>query len=670
MVMTRSSRSAWVALVVALTLLAAIPRLSGLATLSFYADEETTALPARSLAEGNGARMPSGMEYRRALPYTLLAAASARMMGTERDLPYRLPAAVLGILTIPALLVVGRRLVGVPVAVTAATLLTFSEWHLVFSRQARMYGPLLLFYILAAGALWRWSEEGGAWRGTLAALLVALTVMVHPLGMSVVLFALLPLCFPRKSRVGPVRAIAFAVGTIALGTAYHRFFESVPFNTAGVRVEAPILTSAPSTPLSAALDAVPLGSWGFAVVAVGAALGVWIAILVRGSDRESGYGLRMLARLTLASCTGAMIGAGQLYGAALSGGTYLILFPPGIRALIARARLPLALLGALAVMVAALILLRFGMGDGIRALMTLPFPYAALLAGQMPVIMPLFAIMCAVLALREPRGDEAGLRGIVACALLTFAAMGVVSEWGGTRYLFSVYPLVLIGASAAIVLAAQSVAARMRAPAWSVTAFAAALAASGLLLSHGIPQAITITRLEHGEAINELVHMYPMRPDHQEPGEFVRKERRADDVVIAEDPLQQTWYAGAVDYWLRAYGDAHGFLRARDDGRLTDIYVRSELLTGRRMIDSLVAHAPGRIWVITSAETRSNRAYYLDADQRRWLDSIERTLMPVFTGRDAVTAVYCLGCAPVKPARNGEPAPGSALPAQSAAGSP
>jgi hypothetical protein len=75
------------------------------------------------------------------------------------------------------------------------------------------------------------------------------------------------------------------------------------------------------------------------------------------------------------------------------------------------------------------------------------------------------------------------------------------------------------------------------------------------------------------------------------------------------------------------------------------------------IVDSLLAHAAGRVWVITSGETYVERDYYLDDAQRRWLDSLEATLAPVFTGRDGVTRVYCLNCSRGARARTGAPAP-------------
>ena len=650
-------RRSWLAVLIALTLLAAVPRLVSLGSLSFYADEETTALPARAFAEGEGSRMPTGMRYHRAVPYTVMAAATARAFGMDEELGYRLPAALLGILTIPALLIVGRRLAGTGPAIAAAVLLGVSEWHLVFSRQARMYAPFLLFYLLAAGALWRWTEEGGARRAALAAVFVAITVMLHPLGMSVVLFALLPHCFPNRARVPVATSIIFAAAALAASWAYGRFVESLPFNTAGERLIAPpgLAVRAPA-PVEV-LAATPFGVLSYLLLVVGAAIGTWIAIRLRPDDPAPGSRIRVMARVVLAAGTGALAGAGQVYGAALAGGVYLMLFPEPLMSAWRRARYPLLALFAVGGIALVAQMATLGLTEGPRAALTFPFPYPVLLAQQMPVVLPLFAFMCLALIFGGRRDGDQGLRAAAAAALLLMGALGAISAWGGTRYLFSIYPLLLLGAGAALVRIADWFVARLgvRSHGWAA-AGAAAIAASGLLLTHGIPQAVRIMQLDHGEPVNELIHMYPIRPDHRGPGRFVRSMRQPGDIVIAEDPLEQTWYAGNVNYWLRSMADARLFLRRRPDGRITDIYVGTELLGDTAALRDVVSGARERVWLITSGETRAARDYYLDPAQRAWLDSIERVSTPVFVGSDSATFVYCLRC-DLRPERSGEPAP-------------
>ena len=68
----------------------------------------------------------------------------------------RLPSALLGSLTIPALYYLGRTLFGKQVGLAAAWLLALSPWHLWYSQETRMYAAVCLMGTLAllCGARW------------------------------------------------------------------------------------------------------------------------------------------------------------------------------------------------------------------------------------------------------------------------------------------------------------------------------------------------------------------------------------------------------------------------------------------------------------------------------------------------------------------------------------
>ncbi len=63
----------------------------------------------------------------------------------------RLPFAFFGILSIPALAMVGRNIVGTRAAVVGALLLAVSPWHLYWSQNVRSY-PIMLFFALMSAA--------------------------------------------------------------------------------------------------------------------------------------------------------------------------------------------------------------------------------------------------------------------------------------------------------------------------------------------------------------------------------------------------------------------------------------------------------------------------------------------------------------------------------------
>jgi len=131
-------------------------RLVDLGNPGFWGDEDTSSLPAKSFALGQGSKFVSGMEYRRALPHTYLMAWSAKILGINKDRSYRIPSAVLGIATLLLVYFGTKRFFGFYVALVATILLAFSEWHIILSRTARMYGPLLFFSTLFCFASLAW----------------------------------------------------------------------------------------------------------------------------------------------------------------------------------------------------------------------------------------------------------------------------------------------------------------------------------------------------------------------------------------------------------------------------------------------------------------------------------------------------------------------------------
>ena len=105
-------------------------------------------------------------EYKRPL-YVYAAAASVAVLGPKES-GIRLPAAVFGALSVPALYaVVVLLLKDWRLGLTAATLLAVSPWHLQFTRGAREVSVLVLAVLLMAGALLAAFRSRGARAGWL-----------------------------------------------------------------------------------------------------------------------------------------------------------------------------------------------------------------------------------------------------------------------------------------------------------------------------------------------------------------------------------------------------------------------------------------------------------------------------------------------------------------------
>lgn len=644
-----TGRRLWLVLL-ALTVLAGVPRLAGLGHLSFYGDEETTAFPARALAEGRGTVMPSGMEYRRGLTVSWLAAGTAKLLGRDDEVSYRLPVALLGTLTVPLLFLFGRRFLGTGAALVAATALALSEWHLVHSRMARMYVPLLFFLLATGYATWAWAERGRLRELLLAAGVFAAAALTHSLAVLAVVFALIPIGLRTRSAVSGPKLASFAVVAAVAARIYDRVAVDAPFAARGTvpPPEGGVASPAASWPLEAL--AAPLGPWWLFAVA-GAALGAWASarILKGGDDLDAS--LRGAGMILLAGSSGGLLAAGQPWGAGLLALLFLVVHEGERAEAVRRSALLLAPAAALGVACVAVDVASQGLAGGLREAVVFPFPYPLYLLREFPGVVLLFggaAAWAALVPARSGRPElhgRAGLRAILLVTLAFLLAVGAARGWGHLRFLLPAYPFLLLVAAAALVEALRWAAGRLRRlPGWTGLAASLLVVVSGLLSGHGAGVAYQTATLRHGEAVDVDLHQQPFRPDHESAGEYVRSHRRAGDVVVAEDPLQQRWYAGPVDFWFRRLGDARQFLHVGADGGYRDNYVKSRLIAEPAVLDSIVRAAEGRVWMITSGETAHAREWYLDAEQRRWLDSLERAREPAYVARDSVTRVYCLNC--------------------------
>ncbi|MGI9302053.1 MAG: ArnT family glycosyltransferase, partial [Gammaproteobacteria bacterium] len=571
-----------------LTLIAALPRFYELGSLSFYGDEETTAFPARSLAEDQGPRMPSGMPYHRALPHTWLNALCARFFGIDSAFSYRVSAAVLGTLTVPLLFLLAGAFFGWQIALIAALLLAVSEWHIITSREARMYAPFLFLYVATGFALWRWAVTA-YWPYLVAAtVLFCLTVATHTLGIFVVLFALTPIAIAGWAQVRAWRLIAFALSAGAAAHLYSQRFVLGEYDRWRAAASGVIQTengsgsdavaSLPTLLLSDASPALLIGA------SIGAALGAWAGWLNRSTNGEPDTLLRVAGQLTLAVCGTALLCTGRWYGAALVLLLWLLMLPLGGQTAIARSRGTTIAALAIAAVWTMVSIGQLGLSAAIKVLFGFPYPYLAFLASMFPAIMALFAAATLWLALRRPASLESPLRACVFTVILPIVAVGVVSKWGGVRYVIQIYPFLLLVSAFALLGIVRAVGQRTRL--WqerTSVAAAAAIAVSGVLGGHGIPQAVAAATLTHGDKVSQLSFGYPFYPDHQGPGEFVRQRLVDGDIVVAEDALQQRWYVGKVDYWLRDPVNSRQFLYRSPAGYLRDIYVSSTALTPELM---------------------------------------------------------------------------------------
>lgn len=124
------------------TLFGAFLRLQGLGTQSLWLDEAVSLHNALVFGEG-GLRALAGADHIAPL-HSVLIWAVVNLIG-QSEVSLRLPSALFGILTIPAIFMLAKRLFGsVRTALIGATLVALSPYAIWYSQEARMYAMFLL----------------------------------------------------------------------------------------------------------------------------------------------------------------------------------------------------------------------------------------------------------------------------------------------------------------------------------------------------------------------------------------------------------------------------------------------------------------------------------------------------------------------------------------------
>ena len=149
-------------------------------------------------------------------------------------------------------------------------------------------------------------------------------------------------------------------------------------------------------------------------------------------------------------------------------------------------------------------------------------------------------------------------------------------------------------------------------------------------------------------------------PDHQGAALFMRTQNlTADDIVLAEDVQEQTYYLGSVDYWLISRKHGRRFVH-RVDGVIRDFYTNTPVIDNGVDLAYLLDRYPDRrIYVVGSGENRG--------DDRREMrgDGIAAVLKSrfeaVYVGRDNYATVWRARQQPkavtTRPAQTGDAAP-------------
>ena len=648
-----SSGAIWLLLGIAL-IVGGFVRFESVVDLSFYGDEETTAFAARSVIESGHPQMPSGMAYNRAPLYSYMAAASASVFGLDAEFSYRLPALVFGLLAIVALFLGTRHFFGTAIALACGLLLTTSEWHVITSGYARMYSPYLALFLLAAFGFLDWQRNRRVPALLFALLFFFLTASFQILAVFATGLLLLPYLLKREidnrqllqdiSIAAVINGIVIYLDATLVQTAYSSFAVAVDGDH-----KSTVLTNVDTFWIPLALQLT--SGWPLIIAAIGSACIGGLAWRWRKSSW-----LFLLGFTGIGIFTACMLALGQLYSLLIS--VYLsivLLRSHGFSwRIVATYALPLIAL--------TLVIALLNPAGDFRTMLANPseqfvFPYLAFFFFKYPIIAAL-ALIAPFLSLPKPLASEqigqSTLSSTTKHSLLpaTFSAtlpstlalffvfnfmlFGLLGQWYEDRYTAHAYPFALMLATYSAAVLIQRV--RSRSGALGDSALAAAIiVAACLVMPHHLVQGVynSLTR-EHGSLNIENRRYFP---DHASVGRFVRERLQPGDSVVATDVLQQRWYVGQADYWLRSVADVAGFIYQLPNREVRDVYVHSRHVdTG--LADSLLS-STDRVWVIDSSVDQ-DKDWAFSSLEKEFLQEVANRGELLYTGRDNQAKVYLL----------------------------
>jgi mannosyltransferase len=200
----------------ALTVLAAVLRLSTLDLQSFWYDEAFT--PVHVLHTSLFATLRGVVHTENTPPlWYLVAWADSRVLGTG-EVALRLPSALAGIATVPVAWMIGRELAGRRAAILAAALVAVNPLLMWYSQEARAYGLFVLMAALSMLCFLRAEREPSARHMAAFALTGALALLTHYFAVFLLIpMALLLVRDPLRRRAAlPALAVLAIVGLALL----------------------------------------------------------------------------------------------------------------------------------------------------------------------------------------------------------------------------------------------------------------------------------------------------------------------------------------------------------------------------------------------------------------------------------------------------------------------
>lgn len=616
---TRVVHVAWL---VALVAAGAFVRFAGLGAVGLHGDEETMALAVRHILIDGRPILPSGMFYPRGMTQLYMMAASVSVFG-ETEWALRLPSVLCGLALIVVAYDAGRRFLRPEWSLALAAVAAFLPQLIVDSQTARMYIFLVMYITCSMACLWRWERTNrDLWLAAAAGFLI-LGLDMHALAVGAVLMFLIPGVVRGHARqilLGSIAAGAVVLVYVLLHSWVQAQYPSAPPPEFVKEFGAPP-PSGSLVPLdfNLAFD-VALWSTGVAMsfLAVHAARSI--------SNRSLSIGVAMIL------LAGIMLQLAVYYH--LAALAYLLGFILLLRegSGDARQRTFLLLTAAALLLLVHSALLMSAAGAFIKlvgALVGKPsvWPYARIaqvswVGGALTAALLVWGLYLLVNRRRAPDYWLLAVFGVWAPVF----ALGIFAWNVPPRYTAMSFAPMLVCALAFAQRLTDEALRHCRESGIKNRVSAAAAALIAIFMLNPLAVASTVNA------------GYDVHPDHKGAAEFVRaQDIIEEDVLVAEDVLQQTYYLGKVDYWLIGPKVARRFVERTEQG-IVDIYTGTPVIASAAQLEQLVRdNESRRIFIIGTGEGWRGGRRPVRENMHPLLESARFTT--AYTGRDQRTRV-------------------------------
>ncbi len=597
---------------------AAFLRFWGLDSVGLHGDEETMAMAVMGILNEGAPILPSGMFYPRGMTQLFLMAASVSVFG-ESEWSLRLPSAICGVVLVAISYLVGRRFLRPEWNLAFVAAIAFLPELIIYSQTARMY-IFLVTCVAASMALvftWERTHQTRWLVAATAALILGMDMQV--LAVSAMFVFLLP---------GLIRSDARLLmqGIFACGVAVVAFVIINGLVEAQYPVPPPEFTASLGSPERVGSDVARDFSSAVDVIAlvVCGLLAFLSWRVVRSIDAK----LRLPAGLLLMS--GVLLQLTLFYH--LAALCYLVGTALCLRHACASTHRRLVILyGGIAMLaIGHAVLLASEAGTMIRlvgAMIGQPSVWPYVRVAQLSVAAGV-AVGAVLLwgTYQLARGRTVPDYWLIAI-LMVWApvfALGFFAWNIPPRYTaVSLMPM-LICAFAALQALADGLSHRLRSARWSRVA---------------LPALAAIVVVNPVQAFAVIDAGYDLHPDHKGTAQFLQSQNISDeDIILAEDVLQQTYYLGKVDYWLIGPPVARRFVMSRDD-EVVDFYTGTPVIVNEAMLDLVLLKNPDRrIFVIVSGEDQENGRRYVRGPEIHAALHSSR-FETIYVGRDGLSKV-------------------------------